>query len=33
MPSQIRIDIRAARNLPVMDSSHESTDAYVEVRA
>lgn len=31
MPSRVRIKIKRARNLPIMDSVHHSTDAYVEV--
>lgn len=31
MPSKVRILINKARELPIMDSTNKSTDAYVEV--
>jgi Ca2+-dependent lipid-binding protein len=32
MPGKLRVRIIAARNLPIMDRSSESSDAFVEVR-
>eukprot|EP00048_Salpingoeca_helianthica_P008393 m.122021 g.122021 ORF g.122021 m.122021 type:complete len:82 (+) comp14590_c0_seq1:147-392(+) len=32
MPGILRVRVRAARDLPVMEKSSQSTDAYVEVR-
>jgi Ca2+-dependent lipid-binding protein len=32
MPSEIKCIIYAARNLPVMETSRNSTDAYCELR-
>ena len=32
MPASVRVCVVQARNLPVMDKTHNSTDAYVEVR-
>ena len=32
MPSTLKIRVRSARGLPVMDKSAKTTDAYVEVR-
>ena len=32
MPGKIRVKIVSARNLPIMDRSSDSTDAFVEVR-
>lgn len=32
MPGKIRVKIISARNLPIMDRSSDSTDAFVEVR-
>lgn len=32
MPGKLRVRIIAARNLPIMDRSSESCDAFVEVR-
>lgn len=32
MPGKVRVKIIAGRNLPVMDRSNETTDAYVEIK-
>ena len=32
MPGKLRVRILSARNLPIMDRSSESCDAFVEVR-
>lgn len=32
MPGKVRVKIIAGRNLPVMDRSNDSTDAYVEIK-
>ena len=32
MPGKIKVKIIAGRNLPVMDRSSDTTDAYVEVK-
>ena len=31
MPGKLKLKVHAARNLPIMDRSSESTDAFVEV--
>lgn len=32
MPGKVKVKILAGRNLPVMDRSSDTTDAYVEVK-
>lgn len=32
MPGKVRVKIIAGRNLPVMDRSNDTTDAYVEIK-
>lgn len=32
MPGKVRVKILAGRNLPVMDRSSDTTDAYVEIK-
>lgn len=32
MPGKIRVKIIAGRNLPIMDRSSDTTDAYVEIK-
>jgi Ca2+-dependent lipid-binding protein len=32
MPGRVKVRVVAGRNLPVMDRTNETTDAYVEVR-
>lgn len=32
MPGKVGVKIKAARNLPVMDKSSETTDAFVEIK-
>lgn len=32
MPGKVRVKIIAGRNLPVMDRSSDTTDAYVEIK-
>lgn len=32
MPGKVRVKIVAGRNLPVMDRSNDTTDAYVEIK-
>jgi Ca2+-dependent lipid-binding protein len=32
MPGILRVRVRAGRDLPVMERSRQSTDAYVEIR-
>jgi hypothetical protein len=32
MPGKVKVKVLAGRNLPVMDRSSDTTDAYVEVR-
>ena len=32
MPGMLKVHVKAARDLPVMDSASQSTDAYAEVR-
>ena len=32
MPGKVKVKILAGRNLPVMDRSSDTTDAYVEIK-
>ena len=32
MPGKVKVKILAGRNLPIMDRSSETTDAYVEIK-
>lgn len=32
MPGKVRVKVLAGRNLPVMDRSSDTTDAYVEIK-
>lgn len=32
MPGKVGVKIKAGRNLPVMDKSSDTTDAYVEIK-
>jgi len=32
MPGKVKVKVFGGRNLPVMDRSNDTTDAYVEVR-
>lgn len=32
MPGKLAVKVKAGRNLPVMDKSSDTTDAYVEIK-
>lgn len=32
MPGKVGVKIKAGRNLPIMDRTNETTDAYVEIK-